>query len=431
MNPRWRSMAAKLSNAEEHGAAGVLFLSNRVSAETGDDLLVFSMTAPDASPAKLPAFHVLRSVAADMLQGSASGRLGEREAAIDAELKPHSSLVDGWSVSLDIDVEKGITTQNVVGVLEGTGPLANETVIVGAHYDHLGYGGSGSFLPLTKPAIHHGADDNGSGTTTVIELARRFGKMPARAGRRLVFITFSGEERGLLGSAYYCKEPLFPLDQTVAMVNLDMVGRLRPDPESKKGRLLVYGAGSAKVLDQLVDRLARTFHFQFVRKHDRLFSASDHFSFYAKQIPVLFFFTDDHSDYHRPTDTADKINYQGMQAIADMVQQLLTELRTTPERPEYVKLANFSSGYRGGRRLGIRPSYGDDQEGVLLEGVVEAGPAAKAGLKEGDRIVEIGGKPIKSIEAYMTILAELKQGEAVEVGILRQGKKLAIKVMPE
>src|SRR5262249_51903927 len=152
---------------------------------------------------------------------------------------------------------------------EGTGPLANETIIVGAHYDHLGYGGSGSFVGLGKPAIHHGADDNASGTTAVIELARRFGKMPARAtGRRLRLFTFTGEERGLLGSAYYCKEPLFPLDQTVAMVNLDMVGRLRPDPETKKGRLLVYGAGSAKMLEQLVDRLAQTFNFQFVRKHD-------------------------------------------------------------------------------------------------------------------------------------------------------------------
>src|SRR5207248_7432887 len=133
----------KLSNAEEHGAAGVLFLSNRVSTEAGDDLLVFSMTAPDSSPAKLPAFHIRRSLVADMLQGSAGGSLGDREAAIDAELKPHSSLLTGWRVSLDIQVEKGITTQNVVGVLEGTGPLANETIIVGAHYDHLGYGGAG------------------------------------------------------------------------------------------------------------------------------------------------------------------------------------------------------------------------------------------------------------------------------------------------
>jgi hypothetical protein len=430
-NERWRSLAAKLVNAQEHGAVGALFISDGVTAKDADDLLYFSMTSPDSSPAKLPAFHLRRSVVADLLQESAAGDLKDREAAIDADLEPHSSPVPGWSVSLDIQVEKGIAAQNVVGVFEGTGPLANETVIVGAHYDHLGYGGSGSISGLRKPAIHHGADDNASGTATVIELARRFGKMSNREGRRLVFITFSGEERGLLGSEYYCKSPLFPLNETVAMVNLDMVGRLRPDPDTKKGRLLVYGAGSAKVLEQLVDRLVQSYAFKFVRKHDRTFSASDHYSFYAKQVPVLFFFTDDHADYHRPSDTADKINYQGMHAIADMIQEILTELRTIPERPKFVKLSGLTGGYGGGPRLLIRPSYGDDQEGVLVDGVTDGGPAARAGLKEGDRILEIGGKAVKNIEGYMSIMAGLKKGEAIEVGILRQGKMQTIKVRPE
>ena len=165
-----------------------------------------------------------------MLRSSRAPNLKDEEAAIDRELKPHSVPLAGWTASLEVNTRRAtIDLKNVVGVVEGSGALADQTVVVGAHYDHLGYGGPSSLSGLKRPAIHHGADDNGSGTTALMELARRFGKPTGHGdARRLVFIAFSGEEIALLGSEYYCKAPLFPLADTVAMVNMDMVGRLHP-----------------------------------------------------------------------------------------------------------------------------------------------------------------------------------------------------------
>ena len=266
----------------------------------------------------------------------------------------------------------------------------------------------------------------------MVELARRFAAIPNRQGRRLVFILFSGEELGLLGSQYYCREPLFPLENTVAMLNLDMVGRLVPDKETQRGHVLVYGAGSAKPFDELLSKFGRKYELTLVRKHDGIFMASDHFSFYAKKVPVIFFFTDDHEDYHRPSDTADRINLPGMKKIVDMSEEILNFLTTVPDRPEYVKLPAMSGGYGGMPRVGIRPSYNDDKAGVLLEGVAEGGPAEKADvLKAGDRIVSLNGKEVKNLEGYMSLMASQSKGKVVEFQVLREGQKVTVKVMPE
>jgi hypothetical protein len=424
------TLTEKLQNAEKRGAAGVIFVNDRSLIGDGDDLMTFTYTAPGQAPAKLPAVHIRRAVADRLLQSSLGCTLLEREQDIDRDLKPRSAELSGWTVSLELHIGRTLHVKNIVGFLEGSGPLAQETVVIGAHYDHLGYGGPGSLANLKKPAIHHGADDNGSGSTSVMELARHFAQMPKRAGRRLVFIAFSGEESGLLGSVYYCKEPVFPLADTVAMVNLDMVGRLRADKQTKKDKLEIWGTGTAKTFNGLIDEVNKKYDFQ-LKKVEGGFGPSDHASFYAKQVPVFFFFTSDHEDYHRPSDTSDKINVPGMEKVVELTEDLVTELATVPERPKYVKLAGGSPTPGNVPRIGIRPSYGDDGEGVLLDGVVDGGPAAKAGLKEGDRIVEIGGKPVKNLEAYMTLIRNHKKGDAVELGVLRDGKKLAIAVTPE
>jgi hypothetical protein len=369
-----------------------------------------------------------------MIQCSTGAHVAELEADIDRELKPRSAALTGWTARLQVSVQRqDLPVKNVVGVLEATDPNANsETIIIGAHYDHLGYGGMGSLAgQLKRPLIHHGADDNGSGTTSVIELARRFAKLPKRE-RRLVFMTFSGEESGLLGSRHYCNHPIFPLEETVAMVNLDMVGRLSPDKDTKKDKLVVYGTGTAKNFDGLINELNKKYDFQ-LKKVPTGMGPSDQMSFYMKNIPVFFFFTDLHPDYHRPTDTADKINVPGMRRIADLTEELVTVLLQSPQRPEFTKVASGgvqSGGRMEGPRLGIQPSYGDDKEGVLLEDVSAGGPAATAGLKAGDRIVELGGKPVKNLEGYMALMKERKKGEAFDVGVLRAGKKVIIKVTP-
>jgi Zn-dependent M28 family amino/carboxypeptidase len=426
-------LTAKATNAVNHKAAALIFVNDYETAKADDPLMSFDYSL-NAGRSKVPAVHLLRSVADELLRSALGARLRDLEADIDRETKPRSAALAGWTAHVQVTVERaGVEARNVIGVLEGEGPKANETVVVGAHYDHLGYGGFGSLARgLTGPAIHHGADDNGSGTTAVLELARRFAALPKR-DRRLVFMTFSGEERGLLGSAHYCGNPIYPLADTVAMVNLDMVGRLRPDPDSKKDKLIVYGTGSAKDFDTLVDTLNQKYDFKFQKNPSGL-GPSDQMSFYLKSIPVLFFFTGDHPDYHRPSDTSDKINIPGMRKVTDLAEDVIAHLLTRPERPEFVKVADKGSRQSpgvSGPRLGIRPAYDDEKDGVLLEGVSKDGPAEKAGLKAGDRIVEIGGKEVKNLEAYMSLLAGKSKGAALEIGIMRDGKKVVIKVMPE
>ncbi len=469
LNRDWRrnfgSLTQKMLNAEKHKAAAIIFVNDRDTASDGDDLLNFGFTAAAPSPAKLPAFHVRRLVLEQML----GKKVEDVEREIDKDLKPASVELKGWTMSLNVAVTRGgdaIKVKNIVGVLEGKGDLAKQTVVVGAHYDHVGYGGPQSLAGLKKMAIHHGADDNGSGSTSVMELARRIAAIPDRQGRRIVFMCFSGEELGLLGSVAYVKNPLFPLDDTVAMVNLDMVGRLAKDKDTGKERLTVYGTGSAKGFDALIDVVNKKYEFQ-LKKIATGMGPSDQMSFYQKKIPVFFFFTNDHPDYHRPTDTADKINVNGMRRIVELTEELTLHLATMPEplvchgtaNPDAICGASVTSlmtpnlasdmtqllalkrlqdtgvsagtgapSGGGGPRLGIRPDYGDDKEGVLLGGVGDGTPAAKAGMKEGDRIIEMGGKPVKNLEGYMAIMKTFKAGDKLEVTILRDKEKKVLKV---
>jgi hypothetical protein len=420
---------AKLANAEKHRAAAVLIVNDRDTARTGDDLLDFNFTALDRRGGGLPAFHLRRDVLQAMLGGTGDD-LDAVEQAIDRDGKPQGRELTGWTAAAEVRMRRDkILLRNVVGVLEGAGPLADETVVVGAHYDHLGYGGTASRSGSRKMAIHHGADDNGSGTTALLELARRFAEVPNRQGRRLVFIAFSGEELGLFGSEYYCKNPLFPLGETAAMFNLDMVGRLQADPATGKDRLLTEGGGTAKPFAGLLDRLGQKYDFKMVNKPSG-FGPSDHASFCGAKVPVLFVWTGYHDDYHMPSDTADKINVPGMRKVVDLSEEVINYLATMDPRPAYIAIKPPPSGSpsAGGPRLGIRPSYSDDGEGVLLEAVSEGLPAARAGLQKDDRIVEMAGKPVKDLETYMTILYGQKKGDTIEVVVVRNGKKVPVKV---
>jgi hypothetical protein len=431
---RYATFNEKIANAEKHHAAALLVINDAETASAGDDLLDFNFTALGRSPAAIPVLHVRRAVVDTLFQAEGLPTLKEVEREINHDLKPHGRQLEGWTADLAVKMRRdkeAVTLKNVVGVLDGAGPHADETVVVGAHYDHLGYGGVGSLANLKKMAVHHGADDNGSGTTSLMELARRFGAVHDRQGRRLVFIAFSGEELGLFGSDYYCKHPLFPLEKTAAMFNLDMVGRLRADKDSGKDKLLIEGSGTAKTFDRLLDAVNAKYDFRLSKKASG-FGPSDHASFVGKKVPVLFCWTDYHEDYHRPSDTADKINVPGMRKVVDFAQEVVAHLSGDQDRPEYVEVKRSggpSSGMHG-PRLGIRPSYSEDDEdkGVLLEGVADGEPAARAGLKAGDRIVELAGKPVKNLQSYMEVMGGQKAGGTLEVGVLRAGKKLTIKV---
>jgi hypothetical protein len=422
----YATFTSKAINAAEHGAKLVILVNDHGTGSAKDTLLEFDSTPGGGA---IPFVMISRALADQILAKCDAPSLDDLEAKINAELRPVSRELAA-RVSAEVTVTREpIVARNVIGVLEGQGPLADETIVVGAHYDHLGNGGMGS-LAFGSREIHNGADDNASGTATVVEMARRFAARPDPLPRRIVFILFSGEERGLLGSEHYVKEPIFPLDKTVSMVNFDMVGRF----DSGKG-LIVYGAGSSEGWEPLVESLASSLGLnpKLTKGAGGEFGDSDHYSFYRKDLPVLFFFTGTHPDYHRPSDDSDKINYAGMARVADLGELVILDIAKRPERPAFVKLAtprreNVGQVRGNGVYLGTRPAYGADVEGVKLEGVSEGSPAEKAGLKGGDVIIKFGDLKVLSIEGYMNAMGTKKPGDEVDVVVLRDGKEVTLKV---
>lgn len=425
----------KATNAFQHGAAMLIVVNDLAGLGSDRDALLNLGSAGAEAITKLPVVHVTRDFADRLLKAAGEPNLAELEAQIDRDLKPRSRELNGLSLTSHITVDRpSIETKNVVGVLEGSGPNADETIVVGGHYDHLGRGGmlSGS-LAFLSADIHNGADDNASGTAMVLELARRLAARPDAPPRRIVFIAFSGEERGLLGSQHYADNPLFPLDSTVLMFNFDMVGRLDP-----KGELTMIGTGSSPGFGDLIDVLGKDAGLKIKKVAGMTdgFGGSDHQSFYTKDVPILFAFTGIHSDYHRPSDDWDKINYEGMARIADYSELILLDVLRRPDRPEFARAAptrqggpqqSASSGMSV--TLGVMPDYADESKsGMKLSDVREGGPAAKAGVKGGDVIVGIGGKPIATIYDYMESLGRYKPGDVVDVAVKRDGKDVVLRV---
>jgi hypothetical protein len=422
------ALERKIATAESHKAAAVILVNDLGEAKMGDKLPPFKYLQ-QATSSRIPCIFVKRSVLDPVFQSAVGKSLDEVEKAIDKDLKPQSFDLTGWTAAIETNVRRQqLEVKNILGIIPGSGPLANQYVVVGSHYDHLGYGGPGS-LAKGSTEIHHGADDNGSGTTAMMELARRFADRKDRTGRSLLFMAFSAEERGLLGSKHYSEHPLIPISDTAAMVNLDMVGRLRPDPTTKKGKLIAQGTGTSKGFDSLIDALNKQ-DFTFAKVPAGT-GPSDHDSFYRKKIPVLFFWTGVHPDYHKPTDTADKIDLQGMAKVVDFTEMVIAKLVTDTERPEYIEVKGGTpSRGPGGPKLGIQPAYESDKEGLTIDGVADGGPAAQAGMKAGDRIVELAGRPVTNIETYMVIMGAQRIGQPFDAVVIREGKKLTLKVTP-
>lgn len=416
-----KSKAARNKLAEVVNQAKSL----KQSAETAnDDALMKFGYAGNGDTRFPPTFHIQIKTCNEML-AAVHTDLTKLEAEINSDMKPHSVAVSGWKAKGAATVEKVRSEVfNVIGVIDGDGPNADETIVVGAHYDHVGRGGANSLAPGSTE-IHNGADDNASGATTLIELARRFGELAKtkKPGRRLVFIAFTGEELGLLGSARYVKYPVFPLDKTVAMLNMDMVGRLKED------KLIVYGTKTSSNWETELNQFNSTTQFKLVFKPEG-FGPSDHSSFYAKKIPVLHFFTGEHSDYHRPSDDWDKINIDGMRRVADLMEQVIIATAEESTRPDYLEVKGVGGPTRGGSRpfVGTIPEFGNEEPGYAISGVSPGGPAEKAGLLGGDRIIQLGPHKVRNLDDYDGALRKFSAGDEVDFIVVRDKKEITLKV---
>ena len=410
---RWKAVAAR--NA---GAKGLIVIASEPNLK--EDRLAKLAYDNMAGDAALPVLVMSRQ-AAERLLAVSDLSLSKLEQA------PSSRALTG-EISITTDVVRTeVPAYNVIGMLEGSDPLLKkEIIILGAHYDHLGRGGEGSgSLAARGGDIHYGADDNASGTAGVLELARLFTTQKPKPKRTIVFMAFGGEEEGLLGSNYYVNHPLLPLANTVAMINMDMIGRM------KDSKLVIGGVGTAKEWRDIMAADTEK-AFQLTLNEDG-FGPSDHSSFYAKQIPVLFFWTGTHTDYHKPSDTFEKINYDDEARILALVARIVNQLDTADKRLTYTTAKSDATPRTGGFRvfLGTIPSYADSDNGLLLDGVRDDSPAAKAGLKAGDRIVKIGTRDIKNVYDYTAALGEMKAGEEYPIEVMRGTERLSLKIKPE
>jgi len=307
-----------------------------------------------------------------------------------------------------------ITGTNVIGYVDNQ---AKKTVIIGAHFDHLGMGGAGSLYAEGK-AIHNGADDNASGVGVMLQLAKRL--KDSITGSNYLFIAFSGEEMGLLGSNYFLKNPTIDLEEVNYMINMDMVGRLRKDKT-----LAISGTGTAPIWNQVLN--ATNSGFKLVLSESGV-GPSDHTSFYLQNIPALHFFTGQHEDYHKPSDDSEKLNYEGMKMIENYILEIISELddaekltfRTTKNESEDIPRFKVA--------LGVMPDYLFDGKGMRIDGVTEDRPAAIAGLQKGDIVIQLGDSTVVDMMSYMRALSIFEEGNSTKVVVDRKGEKVEAKI---
>src|SRR5690606_22171824 len=318
----------------------------------------------------------------------------------------------------------GGTGRNVIAVLPGTdATLRDEYVIVGAHYDHLGSGGTSSLAPGVEE-IHNGADDNASGVAALLDVATRLAADPPK--RSVLFLAFTGEESGLLGSAFWVGQPTSPLDGAIAMLNMDMVGRLGDGP------LIVYGTGTAHewepLLDELGGKLELTMSYQ-----PEGYGPSDHTSFYTRDVPVLHFFTNTHEDYHKPSDDWEKIDVAGLEKVSTLVTQTARRIADAPQRLALVRgvgqprqQATEGQARGSGAWLGTVPDYAAAERGVRIGGVTPGSPAETAGMKGGDILIGMAGREIADLQAMFEVLSSQKPGDTIELVVLRDGTEVRL-----
>lgn len=370
----------------------------------------------------------IKILANDSIQGRSTGSEGEKMAAayVQSEFKKMKLTVKGDEKSYlqSFPFKSGMhgtgtegIANNIVAYIDNK---AANTIIIGAHYDHLGLGNDGSSLDANPQGkIHNGADDNASGTAGVIELARYFQTNNVKEKNNFLFLCFSGEELGLFGSKYFTENPTIDINKVTYMINMDMIGRLDPTTNS----IAVSGTGTSPVWEPLLQKLSSD---KLQIKTDSAgMGPSDHSSFYLKNIPVLHFFTGSHSDYHKPSDDWDKINYSGEVAVLNLIVQVIKELENEPKLQFLTTKNKAMASARSFKvTLGVMPSYTSDASGLKIDGVTEGKPAQLAGIQAGDVVIQMGDLEIKDIQNYMDALTKFEKGEKTTVKVKRNNEVL-------
>jgi hypothetical protein len=415
---KFASMRFKANLAKEKGALGIIFVNGYFPKDSLDNLVKFKYDRA-AGEKDFPIVQVRRAYVSQLFKGQ-DLNFADYQLKMKESKKPASFEMTGSSADIETEIEElNSVDRNVAGFLEGTDPeLKDHYIVVGAHYDHLGMGIEGSLYKGTDPQVHHGADDNASGTAGVMELAEKFASVRGNLKRSIIFITFSGEELGLIGSNYFVNHLPVPADKIDAMINLDMVGRLR-DKE-----LTVYGTGTSTKWKEILNK-ENNLKFKLAF-NDEGFGPSDHASFYGKGIPVLFFFTGVHEDYHRPSDVAKLINSEGEDSVLHYVFNVAEDLDSMKGKPDYIKIA--SKGTSGDWKVyaGTVPDMSNTSEGFRLSGVSPGGPAEKAGLKGGDVMLKFGNREINNIYDYVYALQDHVPGDVVIVVVKRGEEKISL-----
>lgn len=414
----------KAINARDHGAIGLLLVKGP-SIDKEDKLMpaYYDKTASDAG---IPVINITRKLANHLITGRGFN-IEDLEKEIQTFMHPFS--FDAYTkVFANVSMSyKSVSTQNVVAILQGKHPkLKNEYVVIGAHYDHLGMGGtgSGSRMPDTI-AVHYGADDNASGVAALIELASVLSLERFHTDRSVIFAAFGAEEMGLVGSKYFVDNAPVPISQVTAMINLDMIGRLKDEAV-----LTIGGTGTASELDEILSR-SKTDRLFTVNRQPDGYGPSDHAAFYAASIPVLFLTTGPHDDYHTPLDSWDQINTHGMIAIQEFVFEVSRQIANLDQTLTFTESGSMARrGHGRGYKiaLGIIPDVASSRIGLGVDGVRQGGPAARAGILKGDVIVGMNGQPVSNIYEYMARLNSLTAGETVIVEVMRDGKKEVVLV---
>lgn len=422
---------SKAVNAKLHGAKAILFV-NDMAAHSGEDQLEkFAGNVSPGSPG-IP-FVQVKSEVVERWFSAVQKSFRQVQEDIDKTPSPKSfAFPASLLIDLHADLQRAErTVHNVAGFVPGA---TDEYVVVGAHYDHLGLGEQYSLAPDLAGTPHPGADDNASGTAGVLSLARWFaGQPPPRRG--ILFVAFAGEELGLLGSSFYVNHPSLPIGKAAAMINMDMIGRIREE------KVYVGGAGTGSNFRGILDEVKQHYSFQLDISAQGGYGSSDHTSFTTKQVPVLFFFSGLHGDYHKPSDTWEKIDASQAAKLLEMIGDVTSRLATDQARPHFVKVnepqqpagsthaGNASGGY--GPYFGSIPDFSEPPTGVRFADVRDSSPAAKAGLRTGDILVEFDGKKIENLYDFTYALRSKSVGELVQVQVIREGKPVRASVLLE
>ncbi|MBN1199485.1 MAG: M28 family peptidase [Bacteroidales bacterium] len=412
---------SKVLTAKDQGAAGVLLVTP-ASMEKEDKLMPLVVENNEVT-AGIPVIHITRNLADNILISSGFSA-DSLEALITGKKKPVSFPIKVGILDAQTDVhQEKQQTANVVGFIKGSDPvLCDQYLVVGAHYDHLGIGGpnSGSRMPDTI-AIHNGADDNASGTAMVMELAKALAAVSAPA-RSIIFVSFSAEEMGLLGSKFFVDNPPVPQKSIVAMFNFDMIGRF----DQEKNEISVSGTGTSSEADSILLLHEKDLPFKVIHSADG-YGPSDHASFYAANIPVFYFNTGVHMDYHTPFDDTDKLDFASEATIGEFAAAVIEAVAGAPKSLTFRESGSKVAAGRTGRKLkvtlGIMPDFaGSEKKGLRVDGVTNGKPADLGGMQKGDIIISINGMKVENIYEYMARLSKLKHGQTITVEVIRNEK---------